>query len=466
MSTAAAGTPTAEQAAVNLYTDVRGTADAIERGDWLQARLGVTNVGMDIVGLGTDPLGAITSAGFGWIIQNISFLREPFDALLGDPNAIVTSAQGWAEASTQLSSAAQRYRTEAREGTTRWTGSAGDAYRSASAVQATNLEALAQVSNGISGALRGAGQALAQIRQAVLDIIDRACQRIIQIIIEALAASWASFGASIAKGILQSVQTAVQAAQQAVQKIQKLITTLQRIIQLVERVVRLAETVRQVLESIGQRASGRTTGQTAPSGTRLAYRGDLADGTAPAGNAGTATLSPVDPGAGYRYDGYTPATTGPVSQNGWPADPPRRARQVPGTNVRVVVADGPAGDVLVHVLAQVHRRVESLDLRSPQGEADDWGYSHRPVRGGAELSNHASATAVDVNATRHSLGERSTFTQAQVDEIHRILHEVDDVVRWGGDYPRRADEMHFEINATPEAVRAVADRLRRSTPDP
>ncbi len=135
-------------------------------------------------------------------------------------------------------------------------------------------------------------------------------------------------------------------------------------------------------------------------------------------------------------------------------------RTIPGTNTRVNVVDGPGGDVLMHVLGQVNTRVENIDMNSDAGEHDDWGYANRNVRGSHDVSNHASATAVDVNATRHVLGATGTFNQTQVSEIHNILGEVDDVVRWGGDYTGRHDEMHFEIVGTPEEVARVAERLR------
>jgi len=148
------------------------------------------------------------------------------------------------------------------------------------------------------------------------------------------------------------------------------------------------------------------------------------------------------------------------SQNGWPVNPPRRSRLVPGTEgVRLTVADGPAGDVLMYVVSQVDRRVENVDMNSSRGEMDDWGYAARPIRGGTQTSNHASATAVDTNATRHPLGVRGTFSPVQVREIHRILDEVEDVVRWGGDYSGRADEMHFEIVGSLDRVAAVAKKL-------
>lgn len=151
---------------------------------------------------------------------------------------------------------------------------------------------------------------------------------------------------------------------------------------------------------------------------------------------------------------------GRVSQNGWPVNPPRRMRTIPGTNIQVEVADGPAGDVLLWVAGQFHRRVEPID----GGRPDDWGWDDRLIRGGSDISNHASATAVDLNALRHELGASGTFDGRQVREIHAILAEVDNVVRWGGDYSGRPDEMHFEINASPEEVARVAERLNPQAP--
>ena len=153
------------------------------------------------------------------------------------------------------------------------------------------------------------------------------------------------------------------------------------------------------------------------------------------------------------------AAGGGVSQNGWPVNPPRHSRLIPGTNTKVMVADGPAGDVLLSVLAQVAKRVENPDLKSADGKLDDWGYADRAVRGSTDTSNHASATAVDINSSRHPLAKRGTFTPQQVAEIHKILAEHGNVVRWGGDYNGRVDEMHFEINANPAAVARVAANL-------
>lgn len=153
----------------------------------------------------------------------------------------------------------------------------------------------------------------------------------------------------------------------------------------------------------------------------------------------------------------------PRSQNGWSANNYNlvESHKVPGSQVKLTVRKGNAGDVLMYVVSQFDKRVEDID--NARGALDDWGYAERPIRGGTALSNHASGTAIDLNATKHPLSARGTFTQAQVIEIELILKEVDGVVRWGGHYSGRKDEMHFEINANPEQVKKVATKLREST---
>lgn len=463
--------------AQNLLTHIKSTADAMEKGDILGSAMGVTNVAMDIIGIAGDPMGAIASAGVGWVLNAVSFLREPFDILKGNPSAITGSSQSWLSAANSLASTAEQYRQAATSQTSNWIGTAGNGYRTASGNQASGLEALARASQAVSSAITKAGQAVAQARKTVLDLISEAVQKIIQICIEALSKSWLSFGASIAMGIAQSVQKAVSTAQKTMSEIQKVVQTLQNIIKTVQQIVQTVQQVKQLLQQIGALASGEQ--QVSPQAQAVGYTPDSSGYYRPTSAAATTQYTPqpiarenplgampavpqVNPDPNVQLAQATTTQTGRVSQNGWPVNPPRSAHTIPGTNVRVTVADGPAGDVLMHVLGQVNSRVEGVELNGPAGEHDDWGYADRNVRGSQSISNHASATAVDINATRHVLGAQGTFTPAQTAEIHRILAEVDNVVRWGGDYTGRRDEMHFEIIGSQEEVAAVAERLRQA----
>ncbi|WP_156757598.1 EspA/EspE family type VII secretion system effector [Actinokineospora pegani] len=255
-TTTASGNRTAEQGAQNIAADIDGVKASIERGDWLEAGLGATNVAMDIIGIAGDPLQAAGSAGFGWIISHISFLRKPFEALFGDANSIMGSSNGWGRTGGQLGQLAEQLRQASKKETGQWTGVAADAYRRAANTQATGLDALAQVSKAIGETVKQAGQLLAEVRDAVLDFINKCVRKVIQIIIEALAKSWLSFGASIAEGIARSVAEAVQTASKIAQKVQKFVSSLQKIIQAVQKIVQLAKSVKQLLATIGGKAAG------------------------------------------------------------------------------------------------------------------------------------------------------------------------------------------------------------------
>lgn len=148
-----------------------------------------------------------------------------------------------------------------------------------------------------------------------------------------------------------------------------------------------------------------------------------------------------------------------LSYNGWTASPKFSDfggldnRAIAGVTMAPGVRRGDVATVLFYIAEQFHHRVEKLV--SP----GCWGYAYRKNRNANNLSCHASATAIDLNAPRHPNGKRGTFSKAQVAEIRRILAEVGGIVRWGGDFTGTPDEMHFEIVASPATVAMVAGRL-------
>src|SRR5690348_7245452 len=154
---------------------------------------------------------------------------------------------------------------------------------------------------------------------------------------------------------------------------------------------------------------------------------------------------------------YLPGATMVSSQNGWSANQRSQTQAYTvGNGRKIQLRKGDAGFVLKHFADWFDQKIEDID----QG-ADDWGYAERNVRGSAtEVSNHASGTAMDLNATKHPLGKRGTFSKAKTSAIRQRLKLYDGVIRWGGDYRNRADEMHFELNADSAAVSAVAAKLR------
>lgn len=146
-----------------------------------------------------------------------------------------------------------------------------------------------------------------------------------------------------------------------------------------------------------------------------------------------------------------------TSQNGWPLAPKTRKWIIPDTGRHLVLRDGSAGFLLAHMALWWHEELERLDL----GQWDEWGYAPRPIRGSSTPSNHASATAADLNATKHPLGVAvlDTFTAAQARRIRRRLRLYAGTLRWGGDYSRRPDAMHVELDRPLRDAERVARRL-------
>ena len=146
------------------------------------------------------------------------------------------------------------------------------------------------------------------------------------------------------------------------------------------------------------------------------------------------------------------------SQNGWPASPDAKVIEansypVPGTDLKLRVAKKVA-PILINFAAEFNELVEKLDGK----QLDDWGYAFRSVRGSTDmLSNHASGTAIDLNATKHPLGAKDTFKSKQVETILELCDKYN--IGWGGLYKRRPDEMHFEIVEGPKAVKETIKRL-------
>lgn len=160
-----------------------------------------------------------------------------------------------------------------------------------------------------------------------------------------------------------------------------------------------------------------------------------------------------------------------ASQNGWRANDPSvvSRRTVPGTQVGITVHNGPSGDLLLEVASRFDRDVQDID--NARGALDDWGYAERPIRGDTALSNHASGTAIDLNALKWPLGSSPAvnLNPIQIQRVRQIVNATAGVVRWGGDYVGRKDPMHFEINdgqSEADCARALAALRNTDIPIP
>lgn len=148
------------------------------------------------------------------------------------------------------------------------------------------------------------------------------------------------------------------------------------------------------------------------------------------------------------------------SQNGWPVLVREETAvvRVAGTPFRVAPGTEPLWEAFVtRFVAEVE------PLTGPV--LDDWSWADRNVRGSTTvISNHASATALDLNAEKHPRGVRDSFTSGQVAALRKLLRAFP-VIRWGGDFHTTVDDMHFEINASHAEVAAFIKTLQPAEDD-
>lgn len=148
-------------------------------------------------------------------------------------------------------------------------------------------------------------------------------------------------------------------------------------------------------------------------------------------------------------------TSGAVSQNGWSVITQSYVRQWTVGGRAIPVRRGVAGFCLIHLAWWFDARVEPL-----VPSYDDWGWALRRIGGTDLWSNHASGTAIDLNADAHPQGKWNTFSAADAEKIReRLARKYHGLIKWGGDFHAIPDEMHYEIQGTYTEVTALAREL-------
>ena len=145
-----------------------------------------------------------------------------------------------------------------------------------------------------------------------------------------------------------------------------------------------------------------------------------------------------------------------ISYNGWPASKDVESIRIKfytikGSSVKLRCAYF-AAPLLVAFAEDFNELIEEID----DGK-DDWGYCYRDVRNvPGKLSNHASGTAIDLNAKIHPLGKAGTFPAEKVPMILALCRKYG--LNWGGTWTRK-DEMHFEIGIDPIKAAKLIEKL-------
>jgi peptidoglycan hydrolase-like protein with peptidoglycan-binding domain len=146
------------------------------------------------------------------------------------------------------------------------------------------------------------------------------------------------------------------------------------------------------------------------------------------------------------------------SQNGYKVDASLIVSHTVVPGVKISLRKGDVSVVLLHFARWYDKNIEPLTAQ------DTGGYNPKMIEGTNVYSNHASGTAMDLRWNKHPMGQHGTFTPVQTAKIHTQLRFYEGVIRWGGDYTGRIDEMHYEINKPPSDVARIVKKILAPKP--
>ncbi|MFD5827349.1 hypothetical protein [Lentzea sp. NPDC060358] len=220
-------------------------------------------LGLDVLGFVANPLGTLVGAGIGWLIEHVSFLKEPLDMLAGDPGAINVVAATWGEVAKACAKVGNDYAQAATGQTATWTGKSGDGYRAAAATLAEQVKSLEGAANAVAGGIRGTGVLVAAVRGIIRDIVADVVAEFVIAAVTALATSWCSFGASIAAFTGWAVARAASTAGKIAGKVSKLLMKLAQAVRKFDRLKGVSDSLAKAAVNIGRKAKevGRAIGR-------------------------------------------------------------------------------------------------------------------------------------------------------------------------------------------------------------
>ncbi|MCU1660885.1 MAG: hypothetical protein JWR58_950, partial [Pseudonocardia sp.] len=221
----AAGEPLTSLEGAGVASSWADVAEAVgaDEPDGLEIAFAVAGAGLDTLGAIADPFDAVMSSGAGWLIEHVWFLREPLDALAGDPEQVVAQAQTWSNVAGALRSVATD---QAASGVYGWSGPAGTAYHGAVGDYARAVHDVAGQAHQLANLVLGTGAAVGTVRALIRDLIADFLTWVARMAIAALATAPITMAASTAAAIAAIALEAYRLACHLAERISRLLDML------------------------------------------------------------------------------------------------------------------------------------------------------------------------------------------------------------------------------------------------
>jgi uncharacterized protein YukE len=210
----------------------------------------VNSVGVvaDTVAFAIDPLAGILTAGVGWLMEHVSFLREPLDMLLGDPDEIQAGVDALKSYAADVKDLADTH-SQDMAAFQEWTGQAAEAYHDNMDRLGGELASLSKTVEGTATVVAVSGFLVTTMRGIVRDMIAALIAELVEGALIAAASAVFTFGASIAGFIGYAVGRAAALGAQIAAKISKLVAGMAR---QGSRLAKLGEAMGQLAQNLGR----------------------------------------------------------------------------------------------------------------------------------------------------------------------------------------------------------------------
>jgi hypothetical protein len=218
----------AQTGGAGIFSDAASTLTDARSGDWGNLAMDVGTDALDLLGAAMDPLGTLASAGVGWLIEHISFLKDGLDKLAGKPEAVTAKAVTWTNISKSLTETAESYERQAKKVQQSFSdcGSA-EAYQRTAESYVGVLRGAASHAGDASTAMNVGAALVGTERGLIRDMISSFVGELIVKALAALAASWCTFGGTIAAFIADTVVEGGVLAEKISTRIAKIVEKLE-----------------------------------------------------------------------------------------------------------------------------------------------------------------------------------------------------------------------------------------------
>jgi RHS repeat-associated protein len=295
---------------IGILESAQDLANGVSDGSWVEAGLGGLGMGLEVLSMVIDPLGTLASYGVSWLIEHVRPLKEALDWFAGDPPVIQSFSDTWANVAKEVNAVSADYLTQAKSGTSGWTGGAADAYRGHAAEAADAVAGAGTLADGISVGVMIMGQVVSFVREFIRDIVGELVGRLIAWAIEEAC----TLGLATPLVVAQATTAISKVVNKVTDVVRKLVKTISNV---APRLKKIISKLDEIIEKLAKLMRKADNGKAPHSGTSPSK----VDGSPSSPNGTTSPSSATSPSSTSTPSTHPPDSSTTPSSPDTPSTP-------------------------------------------------------------------------------------------------------------------------------------------------